>query len=354
MSPPGTGVFARAAGHEQVVFGTDEATRLRCIIAIHSTVLGPSLGGTRFYPYADESDALDDVLALSRGMSYKAALAGLALGGGKAVVIGDPLVDKSDDLLRAYGRMVQSLGGRYVTASDVGTYPRDMDVVATTCEHVTGRSHEGGGLGDSSVLTAYGVLQGMHAAAQHVWGDPGLSGRRVGVAGVGKVGRHLVEHLVEEGADVLVADVDAAAVRATVAAHPAVDAVPAADELVRSGLDVYAPCALGGALDDATVATLRARVVCGGANNQLAHPGVEKQLQDRGIVYAPDYCVNAGGLIQVAAERDRSGLAGARERATRIFDTTLAVLERATAEGVPPSVAADRTAEQRMAEARQV
>ena len=352
MTAPGTGVFARAAGHEQILYCTDEATRLRCIIAIHSTTLGPSLGGTRFYPYADESAALDDVLALSRGMSYKASLAGLALGGGKAVVLGDPLVDKTDDLLRAYGRMVQSLGGRYVTACDVGTFPTDMDVVAQTCDHVSGRSEAGGGLGDSSVLTAYGVLQGMHAAAQHEWGDPGLSGRRVGVAGVGKVGRHLVDLLVDEGAQVLIADVDAGAVQKTVAAHPQVEVASDADALVRAELDVFAPCALGGALDDTTVEVLRARVVCGGANNQLAHPGVEKQLQDRGIVYAPDYCVNAGGLIQVAAERDKSGLAGAREHATSIFDTTLAVLERAAAEGVPPSVAADRTAEQRMADAR--
>ena len=353
MQKPEAGVFARAAGHEQVVFGADEATGLRCIIAIHSTRLGPSLGGTRFYPYADESAALGDVLALSRGMSYKAALAGLALGGGKAVVLGDPLADKTDDLLRAYGRVVQGLGGRYVTACDVGTYPQDMDVVAETCDHVTGRSVAGGGLGDSSVLTAYGVLQGMRAAAAHVWGDSSVSGRRVGVAGVGKVGRQLVGHLVEQGAQVLVTDVDPAAVAATVAASPGVEVVADAATMAQSALDVYAPCALGRALDDATARVLTARVVCGGANNQLAHPGVGALLQERGIVYAPDYCVNAGGLIQVAAERDGSGLARAQERAAGIFDTTLAVLDRAAAEGVPPSVAADRTAEQRLTGARE-
>ena len=354
MRTPGAGVFARAAGHEQVVFGTDEPTGLRCIVAIHSTVLGPSLGGTRFYPYADESDALDDVLALSRGMSYKAALAGLALGGGKAVVLGDPLVDKSEDLLRAYGRVVQGLGGRYVTACDVGTYPQDMDVVAQTCDHVTGRSLPGGGLGDSSVLTAYGVLQGMRAAAEHTWGDSSLSGRRVGVIGVGKVGRQLVAHLVDEGAQVLVTDVDAVAVRATVTAYPGVEVVADAASMARTPLDVYAPCALGGALDEPTAAALGARVVCGGANNQLAQSGVAALLQERGVVYAPDYCVNAGGLMQVAAERDGTGLAQARERARGIFDTTLAVLDRAAAEGVPPSVAADRTAEQRLAPVRDV
>jgi len=349
VSAPDDDVFARAADHEQVVFCTDEPSGLRCIIALHSTALGPGLGGTRFYPYSDERHAVDDVLALSRGMSYKAALSGLDLGGGKAVVLGDPHVDKTPDLLRAYGRMVESLSGRYVTACDVGTFPEDMDVVAETCSHVTGRSEAGGGLGDSSVLTAYGVLQGMRAAAQHVWGHPYLAGRRVGVAGVGKVGRHLVDHLAEEGAEVVVTDVDQAALASVVAEHPAVQVVSDTDELVRSPLDVYAPCALGGALDDATVEVLRAAVVCGGANNQLAHPGVEKQLLDRGIVYAPDYCVNAGGLIQVAAERDGTGMAGAEQRSARIFDTTLAVLDRAAVEGVPPSVAADRTAEQRMA-----
>jgi valine dehydrogenase (NAD+) len=221
-------------------------------------------------------------------------------------------------------------------------------VVAQTCDHVTGRSVAGGGLGDSSLLTAYGVLQGMRAAAQHAWGDRSLSGRRVGVTGVGKVGRQLVAHLVEEDAQVLVTDVDAAAVRATVTAHPGVEVVSDAAAMARTPLDVYAPCALGRALDEPISAALRARVVCGGANNQLAQPGVGALLQERGIVYAPDYCVNAGGLMQVAAERDRTGLAQAQERARGIFYTTLAVLDRAAAEGVPPSVAADRTAEQRL------
>jgi len=348
VSAPGTGVFARVAGHEQILFSIDEPTGLRCIVAIHSTVLGPSLGGTRFHAYADESDALDDALALSKSMSYKAALAGLSLGGGKGVILGSPSVDKTDELLRAYGRAVQSLSGRYVTACDVGTYPQDMDVVAETCDHVTGRSVAGGGLGDSSVLTADGVLHGMRAAAQHVWGGPDLAGRRIGVAGVGKVGGHLVHRLVQAGAEVLVTDVDAAAVQRAVAADPQVTVVPDALALAAAPLDVYAPCALGSAIDDVVADALQASVVCGGANNQLAHPGVGQRLHERGIVYAPDYCVNAGGLIQVAAERDGSGLDEARVRAERIFDTTLGVLERALSEGVPPSVAADRTAEQQM------
>jgi len=264
-----------------VVFCHDPVTGLRAIIAIHSTALGPALGGTRFYPYADESSALADVLRLSRGMTYKAALAGLDLGGGKAVIIGDPATDKTEALLRSYGRFVQSLGGRYITACDVGTYVPDMDVVARECDYATGRSLEHGGSGDSSVLTAYGVFEGMRAAAAHAWGSPTLRGRRVGVAGVGKVGHHLVTHLLEDGATVVVADVSEAAVRRVVDAYPAVEVVRDIDALVRSRLDVYAPCALGGALDEETVAVLSARIVCGAANNQLAHPGIESSLAAR-------------------------------------------------------------------------
>jgi valine dehydrogenase (NAD+) len=349
-------VFDRLHQHEQVVFCHDEPTGLRAIIAIHSTTLGPALGGTRFYPYADEESALADVLELSRGMTYKAAAAGLDLGGGKAVIIGDPATDKTEALLRAYGRFVQTLGGRYVTACDVGTYSPDMDVVARECAPgvVTGRTEEHGGAGDSSVLTAFGVFQGMRAAALRTWGDPSLRGRRVGVAGVGKVGRHLVQLLVEDGAAVVATDVSQAALAVVRTAHPAVEVVPDTEALTGADLDVYAPCALGGALDDATVDRLRARVVCGAANNQLAHPGVAKRLSDHGILYAPDYVVNAGGLIQVADERDGFSFERARRRATGIYDTTLRVFDLAETDGVPPSVAADRVAEQRIAEVSRV
>ncbi|HEX3003346.1 MAG TPA: Glu/Leu/Phe/Val dehydrogenase dimerization domain-containing protein [Angustibacter sp.] len=347
--PLPTGVFAELDGHEQVVFCSDEASGLRAIIAIHSTALGPALGGTRFYPYADEAAALTDALHLAKGMSYKAALAGLDLGGGKAVIIGDPATAKSEALLRAYGRFVQSLNGRYITACDVGTYSADMDVIARECDHVTGRTVEHGGAGDSSVLTAYGVFQGMRAAAEVTWGAPSLAGRTVGVAGVGKVGHHLVEHLLEDGARVIVTDVDADAVRRVLAAHPEVTAVPTSDDLVTEPIDVYAPCALGDALTDDVVAALRARVVCGAANNQLAHDGVEKLLADAGILYAPDYCVNSGGLIQVADELVGFDFARAKQRATGIFDTTREVFRIADHESVPPSVAADRIAERRMA-----
>ena len=208
----GSDVFELAAEHEQVVFCNDAATGLKAIIAIHSTALGPALGGTRFHPYGSTDDAVRDVLNLSRGMSYKAALAGLDLGGGKAVIIGDPATDKNEPLLRAYGRFVQSLHGRYYTACDVGTFSEDMDVVARECSFVTGRTVAHGGAGDSSVLTAYGVFQGMRAAAEYVWGEPGLAGRTVGVAGVGKVGHHLVGHLIQDGASVVVTDVSPAAV----------------------------------------------------------------------------------------------------------------------------------------------
>jgi valine dehydrogenase (NAD+) len=344
-----SGVFVDLHGHEQVVFCADEATGLRAIIAIHSTALGPALGGTRFYPYADEAAALADVLNLSRGMSYKAALAGLDLGGGKAVIIGDPATAKSEALLRAYGRFVQSLHGRYITACDVGTRSEDMDVVARECDFVTGRSTALGGAGDSSVLTAYGVFQGMRAAAEVTWGEATLAGRTVGIAGVGKVGHHLVEHLLEAGADVVVSDVSPEAVLRVTSAHPEVRAAGSADELVTRPLDIYAPCALGGALTDEVVEVLQARVVCGAANNQLAHDGVEKLLADAGILYAPDYCVNSGGLIQVADELVGFDFERAKERAAGIFDITREVFRIAADEDLPPSVAADRIAERRMA-----
>ncbi|AXB47550.1 Glu/Leu/Phe/Val dehydrogenase dimerization domain-containing protein [Amycolatopsis albispora] len=344
------GVFGRDTGHEQVVFCHDKASGLKAIIGLYSTALGPGLGGTRFYPYRSEADALDDVLALSKGMAYKNALAGLDLGGGKAVIIGDPATLKSEALLRAYGRFVESLNGRYITACDVGTYVQDMDVVARETRFVTGRSPEDGGAGDSSVLTAFGVFQGMRASADHLWGSPDLAGRRVGVAGVGKVGHLLVGHLVEAGARVVISDVSAAAIERTVAKHPEVEVVGSGDELIRAELDVFAPCALGGALNDETVPELRAKIVCGAANNQLAHPGIDKLLDDRGILFAPDYLVNAGGVIQVSDELHGFDFARAKRKTARIFDTTKSVFQLAEAEGVPAATAADRLAERRMTE----
>jgi valine dehydrogenase (NAD+) len=346
----GAGHADSQPGHEQVVYCQDEPSGLRAIIAIYSTALGPGLGGTRFYPYADEDAALADVLNLSRAMAYKNALAGLDLGGGKAVIIGDPDKLKSEALLRAYGRFVESLNGRYITACDIGTYSEDMDIVARECRFVTGRTVPNGGAGDSSVLTAFGVFQGMRAAAEHVWGSTSLDGKTVGVEGVGKVGHRLVDHLVSDGARVVIFDTSHTATERVRAEHPEVGVAASRAELLGSRLDVYSPCALGGAIDDDVVEVLSAKIICGGANNQLAHPGVEKMLADLGIVYAPDYLVNAGGVIQVADELQGFSFERAKARAEQILGTTRQILAMADADGIPPAVAADRLAERRIAE----
>ncbi|WP_353951378.1 Glu/Leu/Phe/Val dehydrogenase dimerization domain-containing protein [Knoellia sp. S7-12] len=340
------------ARHEQVIHCSDPRSGLRAIIAIHNSALGPALGGTRCYPYATDDEALADVLRLSRGMSYKNAVAGIPHGGGKAVIIGDPATLKTPELLRAYGRFVESLGGRYVTACDVGTYVQDMDIVAETTRFATGRSPENGGAGDSSVLTAFGVFQGMRAAAQHVWGESTLRGRRVGIAGVGKVGRVLAGHLVEDGAQVVVTDINAAAVAALQANHTGIETLGDVAALVRADLDVYAPCALGGALDDDTVDVLKARIVCGGANNQLVTEGdggTADRLVARGVTYCPDFLVNAGGVIQVSDELLGFDFDRAKVGATAIFEHTLEVLRTADERGETPAAAADHIAEKRMA-----
>jgi valine dehydrogenase (NAD+) len=344
----GTGAGVFGEDHEQVVFCSNRPSGLRAVIAIYSTALGPALGGTRFHPYASEEAALADALELSRAMAYKAACAGLDLGGGKAVIIGDPRTDKTDALLEAYGDFVESLGGRYVTACDVGTRGEDMDVIARRTRYVSGRPRASYAGGDSAVPTAAGVYQGMLAAAEAVWGTPSLEGRRVGVAGVGKVGFHLTANLVAGGARVVVCDVDPAAVERARALSPEVEAVEV-DTLDAAGLDVYAPCALGGALNDQTVERLRARIVCGGANNQLARPGIAKLLDERGILYVPDYVVNAGGLIHVADEYQGYDQDRVRAKVAEIFGTTSRLLQTAAASGEPPAVTADRIAEERMA-----
>jgi valine dehydrogenase (NAD+) len=294
--------------HEQVAFCHDPATGLRAIIALFSTALGPGLGGTRFYPYASADAALADVLDLSRGMAYKNSVAGLDHGGGKAVIIGDPRRDKTPELLHAYGRFVESLGGRYVTASDVGTYVADMDVVSETTRFATGRSEARGGAGDSSVLTAYGVFQGMRAAAEHRWGAPTLSGRRVGISGVGKVGRRLVDLLRADGASVAVCDVSADAVAAVLADHPTVDVAPDAAALTAMSLEVYSPNAMGHALDEQTIERLSAEIVCGAANNQLAveGPGGSADLlEKRRIHYPPELLLKIGRVIPVGDHHKR-------------------------------------------------
>ncbi len=341
-------LFDRLDGHEQVVFARDDAVGLSCIIAIHSTALGPSLGGTRFYPYPDEDAALVDVLRLSRAMSYKAACAGLDLGGGKAVIIGDPAADKTEPLLRAYGRIVESLGGRYITACDVGTYPPDMEVIARETRWATGLPADHGGAGDSGIMTAHGVFVAMTACARRRWGTPSLAGRHVAVQGLGKVGRRLVGLLLDDGAKVTAADVAADAV-AAVADLEGVDVV-SPDDIVDVDADVFSPNALGGVLDADAITRLQVEVVCGGANNQLATDEDDNRLDERGILYAPDYVVNAGGLINVADELQPGGHSErrARARTEHIGDTLLEIFEEADHGRVTTEEAAERVAERRM------
>ena len=341
-------VFRRIAdeGHEQVVHCYDKATGLRAVIAVHSTRLGPALGGTRFFPYASEADAVEDVLRLARGMTYKAAAAGLDLGGGKAVIIGDPAQDKTEPLLRAYARFVDALGGRYITAEDVGTTQPDMDIVRKETRHVTGISQWLGGSGDPSAATAWGVLHAMKAVGKRLWGETSLAGRHVVVSGVGKVGYCLARHLVEERAHVTVADVNAAAVERTVR-DLQVETV-AAERAHAVECDIFSPCAMGGALSPVTIPELRCAAVVGSANNQLATAECGDLLASAGVLYAPDFIVNAGGVINIAEELVGYHQERAYEQVRRIYDTTAAVLETAAAEGVTTVVAAERLAERRI------
>jgi valine dehydrogenase (NAD+) len=341
--------FRQFDGHEQVVFGRDDDTGLRAIIAIHSTRLGPSLGGTRFYPYTDESAALTDVLRLSKAMTYKAAAAGLDLGGGKAVIIGDPATDKSEPLLRAYGRLVASLGGRYITACDVGTYPADMALVARETRWATGADPVEGGSGDSGVLTAYGTFVGLQACAEEVWKSPSLRGRHVAIQGVGKVGRRLAAYVHEAGGKLSVADTNVRAVEWCAEQFGA--EVVGTEKIHAVDADIFSPNALGAVLNDETIGELQGRVVAGAANNQLAEPRHGEMLAAAGILYAPDYVINAGGVIQVADELHPGGYSEerARIRTAGIGERLRTIFALARADGVTTAEAADRFAEQRMA-----
>jgi leucine dehydrogenase len=334
---------------EEVAFGHHGHSGLRAIVAIHSTALGPALGGTRFWPYETEAEAVTDVCRLARGMSYKHAAAGLDQGGGKAVIWGDPATDRSDDLIRAYARFVDGLGGRYLTAEDVGTTQADMDLIRTETRFVTGVSPSLGGSGDPSPATAWGVLWAIRAAAGLRWGSSDLSGRHVVVAGVGKVGRALVDHLVEDGARVTVADIAAEAAASAVETHGAdrVSVVEAPDAH-RVECDVFAPCALGAGLSEATIPELRCEVVAGSANNQLATDDDGERLADRDILYVPDYVANAGGVINIAEEPSGYDQARAWRRIEGIADTVRDVIALAQRDGVTPAVAADRYAEARI------
>lgn len=335
-----------AHGHEQVVYCHDPASGLRAIVAVHSTVLGPALGGTRYYPYAAERDALVDVLRLSKGMTYKAAASGLDLGGGKAVIIGDPRTGRSEALVRAYGRFVDGLAGRYITAEDVGTTKDDMDLVRLETRHVAGVSVSLGGSGDPSPATAWGVLWALRATVERRTGSTSLDGVRVAVSGIGKVGMSLVHHLVEEGAKVTVADVNPAAVETAVRRHGVTAVDPATVHTVEC--DVFAPCALGAVLNERTIPELRCGAVCGSANNQLATPEDGQRLADAGVLYAPDYVVNAGGIMNISEELRGYDQQRAYARIRGIGANLRRVLDAAEALGVTPAEAADRVAEERI------
>jgi valine dehydrogenase (NAD+) len=341
-------LFDRIAGdgHEEVVFCHDAASGLRAIIAVHSTRLGPALGGVRFRPYSSEDEALEDVLALSRAMTYKAAVAGLDLGGGKAVILGDPARIKTEALLRAYARHVERLRGTYLTAEDVGTTQADMDLMRQETSYVTGTSRSLGGSGDPSAATAFGVLQAMLALAAHRWGSPVLRGRRVVVSGVGKVGLALARHLLEEGAAVVASDVDQAAVERAATTLGLASVPPEHAHAVEC--DIFSPCALGGVVTTERIGELRCEAIVGAANNQLAERRCARLLVEAGITYVPDYVANAGGIINIAQELAgyKRELAVAKVRT--VFDTTTAVLHDATAEGVSPTDVADIMAERRL------
>ena len=333
-------------GHEQVVYCHNKDVGLKAIIAIHNTVLGPALGGTRMWPYQSEDEALNDVLRLSRGMTYKNAVAGLNIGGGKAVIIGDPAKDKSEALFRAFGQFVESLGGRYITAEDVGIDVNDMEYVYRETEYVTGVHQVHGGSGDPSPFTAYGALQGLLATLNRKFGDEDVGKYSYAVQGLGHVGMEYVKLLKERGAKIFVTDINKALVDKAVSEYGA-EAV-GLDDIYDVPADVYSPCALGGTVNTQTLPRLKCKVICGAANNQLANNEIGDEVVKRGILYAPDYAVNAGGVMNVALELDGYN----RERAMRMMRTIYHNLSRiyeiADREGIATYQAADRLAEERI------
>lgn len=342
------GVFEQidGDGYEQVVYCSDDQSGLKAIIAIHSTALGPALGGTRFYPYPNEDEALTDVLRLAKGMTYKAAAAGLDLGGGKAVIIGDPARIKNEELLRAYGRFVETLGGRYITAEDVGTALEDMDTVRRESRWVTGCSKTYGGSGDPSPVTAFGVLQGMKACALETFGDAGLKGRTIALMGVGKVGHALCGYLVEEGAKVTIADINVDNLGRAVADYGV--ETTSLDEIHKLDVDIFAPCALGGIINDDTISELRCKVVAGAANNQLARDELGEKLRGMGILYAPDFVINAGGLINVEDELRGYDRERAMNKVTGIYRAMQLIFTMSKEREISTARAAKEYAEERI------
>ncbi len=333
--------------HEQLVFCQDKSTGLKAIIAIHNTVLGPAVGGTRMWAYTSEEDAVTDVLRLSRGMTYKNALAGLNIGGGKAVIIGDARKDKSEALLRRFGKFVNSLGGKYITAEDVGISTKDMEFVKMETDHVVGLPDFLGGGGDPSPVTAYGVYMGMKASVKEMTGSDSLAGKKVLVQGVGNVGEHLVDHLVKENAEVIVSDIYEDRIKKILSKYgvKAVDVSHVYDQKI----DIYSPCALGATINDETIKKLTASIICGAANNQLANEQIHgAELQKKGILYAPDYLVNAGGIINCYWEIIGYSREAALEQAEGIYDKTLEIFEKSKSENIPTYLAANLLAEARI------
>ncbi len=335
-------------GHEQVVFCHDPHSGLNAIIAIHDTTLGPALGGTRLWNYNTHDEAIIDALRLSRGMTYKAAISGLNLGGGKAVIIGDAAAIKSEALWRRYGKFVDSLNGKYITAEDVNTAARDMEYIALETKHVTGVPEYMGGSGDPSPFTAYGVFTGMKAAAKKTWGNDSLSGRKVLVQGVGHVGQYLVEHLVKEGAHVAISDINEVKIRQTVAKFPSVTVLSNGD-IWNYDMDIYAPCALGATVNTDTIGKLKCAIIAGAANNQLEDEEVHgPMLISKGILYAPDFLINAGGLINVSAELDGYNKERVLGKVEKIYDRTLEIFAKSEAEKTHTQRAAIQIAEKRL------
>ena len=331
-------------GHEQVLLSHDPSCGYFGIIAIHDTTLGPALGGTRFWQYADTEEALTDALRLSRGMTYKSAVAGINLGGGKSVIIGDNKRQDREALFRAHGRFVETLGGRYITAEDIGTSPADMEYIKLETDHVAGLL---GLSGDPSPVTAYGVYVGMKAAAKFHWGTDVLSGKTVAVQGAGNVAHHLMQHLHAEGSQIIVTDIDTDKVKRAMQAFGARSVPP--DAIYDQDADIFSPNALGATINDETLARLKVEIIAGGANNQLAEDRHGDILEQRGIVYAPDYVINGGGVINVYGELHRWPVERAKKKAGEIYETLLRIFEMAKRERMPTYRAADRLAQQRIA-----
>jgi leucine dehydrogenase len=333
--------------YEQLVFCQDQNSGLKAIIAIHDTTLGPALGGTRMWTYDTEADAIEDALRLARGMTYKAAGAGLNLGGGKAVIIGDPRKDKNEEMFRAFGRYIQGLNGRYITAEDVGTTVADMDIIHMETDYVTGVSPAFGSGGNPSPVTAYGVYRGMKAAALEAFGTDDLSGKVIAVQGVGNVAYNLCRHLHEEGAQLIVTDINKDNVQRAVEDFGAKAVDP--NDIYSQDCDIFSPCALGGIVNDSTIPQLKAKVIAGAANNQLREERHGDILQEMGVVYAPDYIINAGGLINVADELQGYNRERAMKKVETIYNSILKVFEIAKRDNIPTYKAADRMCEERIA-----